>query len=244
MVFRVNPRASRTVPFVSKATGVPWAKVAVSVMVGKTLGELGVKEMEIDYLAVKESVLPFSRFTGVDPVLGPEMKSTGEVMGIDGDFGQAFANAQLSAGQVLPTSGKVFISVMNRDKRAIIMIAKKLSDLGFKILATRGTSCVLGKNGIHAQPVYKVGQGRPDIIDMIKNREVALVIDTPGGKKSRTDEGLIRREAWRHQIPCITTISGASVAVNGIESLKKSGLSVKALQSYHAESSRKVDSCR
>jgi len=240
-VLEVNPRASRTVPFVSKASGVPWAKVAAKVVVGKTLAELDVGEVEIEHVAVKESVLPFSRFTGVDPVLGPEMKSTGEVMGIDSDFGQAFAKSQISAGQVLPTSGKVFISVMNRDKRSIIMIAKKLADLGFQVVATRGTSQVLEKNGICAQPVHKVGYGRPDIVDLIKNGEIALVINTPGGKKPKSDEAIIRREAWLHQIPCITTIPGASAAVNGIESLQKSGLDVKPIQSYHRDSTRRTD---
>jgi carbamoyl-phosphate synthase large subunit len=234
-VLEVNPRASRTVPFVSKATGVPWAKIATTLMVGKTLAELKIREVEIEHVAVKESVLPFSRFTGIDPVLGPEMKSTGEVMGIDDDFGRAFAKSQIAAGQMLPTNGKVFISVMNRDKRSIIMIAKKLVDLQFKIVATRGTSRVLQKNGIHAQPVHKVGHGRPDIIDLIKNGDIALVINTPGGKKPKRDETIIRQQAWIHQIPCITTIPGAYAAVNGIESLKGAGLRVKPIQSYHAD---------
>jgi carbamoyl-phosphate synthase large subunit len=232
-VLEVNPRASRTVPFVSKATGIPWAKVAAKVMADKTLAELDVHEVEIDHVAVKESVLPFSRFTGVDPVLGPEMKSTGEVMGIDTDFGRAFAKSQIAAGQVLPTGGKVFISVRNQDKRVIIMIAKKLLDLGFEIVATRGTSRVLAKNGIPALQVHKVGHGRPHILDLIKNGDIALVINTPSGKKPKSDETIIRREAWLHQIPCITTVSGAWAAVGGIESLKTSGLSVKPIQSYH-----------
>jgi len=239
-VLEVNPRASRTVPFFSKATGVPWAKVAAKVMAGKSLAALDVHEVEIDHVAVKESVLPFSRFTGVDPVLGPEMKSTGEVMGIDADFGRAFAKSQIAAGQLLPTSGKVFISVKNQDKRSIIMIAKKLIDLGFEIVATRGTSQILGINGIPALPVHKVGHGRPTILDLIKNGDITLVINTPGGKKPQTDEALIRREAWLHQIPCITTVSGASAAVNGIESLKKTGLSVKPIQRYHRRTKPKT----
>ncbi len=239
-ILEVNPRASRTIPFVSKVTGTPWAKVAAKAMIGKTLRDLRVREMEIDHVAVKESVLPFSRFTGVDPVLGPEMKSTGEVMGIDREFGRAFAKSQMGAGQALPITGKVFISVMNRHKRAILMIAKKLADLGFEIAATRGTATVLKKNGVHVQPVYKVGHGRPDIVDLIKNGDIALVINTPGGKKPKSDDAVIRRAAWLHQIPCITTISGASAAVNGIESLQKSRLELKPIQSYHADSTRKT----
>ncbi len=237
-VLEVNPRASRTIPFVSKATGIPWARVAAKAMVGKTLVELGVMEVEIDHVAVKESVLPFSRFNRVDPVLGPEMKSTGEVMGIDYNFGQAFAKSQIAAGQVLPTTGSVFISVMNRDKRAIILIAKKLVDLGFEIVATRGTSSILEKNGVPARTVHKVDQGRPDIIDLIKNAEIALVINTPGGKRPKSDEAVIRREAWLRQIPCITTVSGASAAVNGIESLKTMGLSVTPIQRFQRDSTR------
>ena len=239
-VLEVNPRASRTVPFVSKATGIPWAKVAAQIMVGKTLIELDIRGVETEYVAIKESVLPFSRFTGVDPVLGPEMKSTGEVMGIDHDFGPAFAKAQISAGQVLPTGGKVFISVKNRDKRAIIMVANKLADMGFQIVATRGTAQVLAKNGIHTQPVHKVGHGRPDIVDLIKNGEITLVINTPDGKKPKSDEAVIRREAWLHQIPCITTLPGASAAVSGIESLQKRGLGVKPIQSYHEETRKRI----
>jgi carbamoyl-phosphate synthase large subunit len=239
-VLEVNPRASRTVPFISKATGIPWAKIAAKVMVGKTLADLDVEEVEIDYVAVKESVLPFTRFAGVDPVLGPEMKSTGEVMGIDDDFGRAFAKSQISAGQVLPMDGKVFVSVKNRDKRAIIMIGKKLMDLGFEIVATSGTARILEKNGIPAQPVHKVNQGQPDIVDLIRDGEIAMVINTPGGKEPKSDEAIIRRQAWFHQVPCITTISAASAAVNGIESLKKYGLRVKPIQSYRASSSRQL----
>ena len=168
------------------------------------------------------------------------MKSTGEVMGIDHDFGPAFAKAQISAGQVLPTGGKVFISVKNRDKRAIIMVANKLADMGFQIVATRGTAQVLAKNGIHTQPVHKVGHGRPDIVDLIKNGEITLVINTPDGKKPKSDEAVIRREAWLHQIPCITTLPGASAAVSGIESLQKRGLGVKPIQSYHEETRKRI----
>ncbi len=232
-VLEVNPRASRTVPFISKATGVPWAKVAAKVMVGKKLDELGIRgEVEIRHIAVKESVFPFNRFYGVDTVLGPEMKSTGEVMGIDTDFGMAFAKSQIGAGVNIPLAGKVFISVMNKDKRSIVFLAKKLVDLGFEIVTTKGTAKVLVNNGIPVQTVFKVGEGRPDIVDQIKNGEIHLVINTPSGKKPKADEVAIRSQAVAHNIPCITTLSGAEAAVNAIESLKR-GMSVKSIQEYH-----------
>ena len=233
-VLEVNPRASRTVPFISKATGVPWAKVAAKVMVGKKLIELGVtKEIEVNHIAVKESVFPFNRFYGVDTVLGPEMKSTGEVMGIDTDFGVAFAKSQMAAGVSMPLKGRVFISVMNKDKRHIVFVAKKLTDLGFEIVATKGTAKVLANNGIPVQTVFKVGESRPDIVDRIKNGEINLVINTPSGKKPKADEVAIRSQSVAHNIPCITTLSGASAAVNGIESLLKRRISVKSIQEYH-----------
>ena len=232
-VLEVNPRASRTVPFISKATGVPWAKVAAKVMVGKKLHELGIREeVEIHHIAVKESVFPFNRFYGVDTVLGPEMKSTGEVMGIDSDFGMAFAKSQIGAGVNIPLKGKVFISVMNKDKRSIVFLAKKLVDLGFEIGATKGTAKVLANNGITVQTVFKVGEGRPDIVDQIKNGEIHLVINTPSGKKPKSDEVAIRSQSVAHNIPCVTTLSGAEAVVNAIESLKR-GMSVKSVQEYH-----------
>ncbi len=232
-VLEVNPRASRTVPFISKATGVPWAKVAAKVMVGKRLHELGIHgEVEIHHMAVKESVFPFNRFYGVDTVLGPEMKSTGEVMGIDSDFGMAFAKSQIGAGVKMPLQGKVFISVMNKDKRNIVFIAKKMADLGFEIVATKGTAKVLINNGLPVQTVFKVGEGRPDIVDQIKNGEIQLVINTPGGKKPKADEVAIRSQSVAHNIPCVTTLSGAEAVVNAIEFLKR-GMSVKSVQEYH-----------
>ncbi|OGP74868.1 MAG: carbamoyl phosphate synthase large subunit [Deltaproteobacteria bacterium RBG_16_49_23] len=235
-ILEVNPRASRTIPFISKATGIPWAKVAAKAMVGKTLQELGIeREVEIHHIAVKESVFPFKRFYGVDPVLGPEMKSTGEVMGIDTDFGVAFAKSQISAGASIPMEGRVFISVMNKDKRSIVFVAKKLADLGFEIVATKGTAKVLANNGIPVQSVFKVGEGRPDIVDRMKNGEIQLVINTPSGKKPKVDEGAIRSQAVAHNIPCITTLSGAEAVVNGIESLLKKGISVKSIQEYHRD---------
>lgn len=235
-VLEVNPRASRTIPFISKATGIAWAKVAAKVMVGKKLRELGItKEVEINHFAVKESVFPFNRFYGVDTVLGPEMKSTGEVMGIDLDFGIAFAKSQIGAGTSIPLKGKVFLSVMNKDKRSIVFVAKKLVDLGFGLVATKGTAKVLSNNGIPVEPVFKVGEGRPDIVDRMKNGEIQMVINTPSGKKPKADEVAIRSEAVAHNIPCITTLSGAEAVVNGIESQKKKGISVKSIQEYHRE---------
>ena len=233
-VLEVNPRASRTIPFISKATGVPWAKVAAKVMTGKKLWELGIqKEVEPRHIAVKESVFPFKRFYGIDTVLGPEMKSTGEVMGIDIDFGVAFAKSQISAGTSIPLKGRVFISVMNKDKRAIVFVAKKLADLGFELIATRGTAKVLMNNGIEVQTVFKVGEGRPDILDRMKNGEIQLVINTPSGKKPKADEVVIRSQAVAHNIPIITTLSGAEAVVNGIESLLKKGIAVHSIQEYH-----------
>ncbi len=235
-VLEVNPRASRTIPFVSKATGIPLAKLAAKVMVGRTLQELGfTREVEVQHVAVKESVFPFNRFPGVDTVLGPEMKSTGEVMGIDHAFGIAFAKAQLAAGQILPQRGKVFISVKNRDKRAIIFIAKKLSDFGFQIVATRGTGKALSQNGIPVEVIYKVHEGRPNIVDLIKNRAIDLIINTPTGHRPKRDQVSIRAVAVAHNVPLITTISGAAASVNGIEALLKEEVQVKSLQEYHEE---------
>ncbi len=234
-VLEVNPRASRTVPFVSKTTGIPWAKVAARIMVGKTINEMGIKEVEINYTSVKEVVFPFIKFPGVDILLGPEMKSTGEVMGIDSTFGKSFAKSQIGALQNLPKEGNVFISVNNRDKRSIIFLAKKLVDLGFNIMATSGTADVLTKNGIKVIPVLKVVEGRPNIVDRIKNGEVKLIINTPLGKKSHHDSFSIRRSALVHGIPVITTIQGASAAINGIESMINDKITVKSLQEYHEE---------
>ncbi len=235
-VLEVNPRASRTIPLVSKVTGIPWAKIATKIILGRNLKELGItKEVEVRHIAVKESVFPFVRFPGVDAVLGPEMKSTGEVMGIDSTFGLAFAKSQIAAGTNLPTRGNVFLSVKNKDKRAIIFIAKKLVDLGFSLIATKGTATALKRNDIKVKEIFKVYEGRPNIVDLIKSREVALIINTPSGKRPKKDVVSIRAVALAHNIPLITTVSGASAAVNGIESLKKKKISVKSLQEYHKE---------
>jgi len=239
-VLEVNPRASRTVPFVSKAIGIPLAKLATKIMLGKTLEELGfTKEKTINYVAVKESVFPFIRFPGVDAILGPEMKSTGEVMGIDSTFGAAYLKSQIAAGQNLPTKGNVFISVKNQDKRNIVFVAKKLADLGFKIMATPGTADALKNNDIDVKVLPKLHEGRPNIIDLIKDGKVALIINTPTGKTSKGDDSKIRSTAILYNIPLITTISGAQASVNGIENLiKRPRISVTSLQEYHKKIKR------
>jgi carbamoyl-phosphate synthase large subunit len=233
-VLEVNPRASRTVPFVSKATGIQWAKVAAKLMVGKTLKDLGIeKERVPGHMAVKESVFPFNKFSGVDTILGPEMKSTGEVMGIDENFGMAFWKSQLAAGQDLPSEGTVFLSVKNKDKRNIVFIAKKLSDLGFRICATRGTGKALANNGIDVKFVNKVSEGRPHVVDMIKNGQIQYIINTPSGRNPKVDEVAIRSGAVQHKIPYTTTLSGAQAVVNAIEAMKNGKLRVRALQDYY-----------
>ena len=234
-VLEVNPRASRTIPFVSKAVGVPLAKLATKIMLGKTLKELGfTKEKNINYVAVKESVFPFIRFPGVDAILGPEMKSTGEVMGIDTTFASAYLKSQIASGQKLPTKGTVFISVKNQDKRNIVFIAKKLADLGFDIMATAGTAMALNSNDIEVQVLPKLHEGRPNIIDYIKDNKVSLIINTALGKSTKADDAKIRSQAILYNIPLITTLSGAQASVNGIESMiKKPKISVTSLQEYH-----------
>ncbi len=233
-VLEVNPRASRTIPFISKAIGVPLAKLATKVMGGKTLKELGfTEEIALPYTCVKESVFPFNRFLGVDTMLGPEMKSTGEVMGIDENFARAYLKSQISAFQALPKEGTVFISVKNSDKRAILFTAKSLNDLGFKIIATEGTAKALRKRGIKVVSLPRISEGRPNILDYIIDRKVQLVINTPSGRIPRKDEIKIRAEAVKFGIPCITTISGARASVSGIEELKKGGFGVKPIQEYH-----------
>ncbi|HNQ49941.1 MAG TPA: carbamoyl-phosphate synthase large subunit [Candidatus Omnitrophota bacterium] len=238
-VLEVNPRASRTVPFVSKAIGVPLAKMATKIMLGKTLKELGFTEEIIPkHVAVKESVFPFNRFPGVDVILGPEMKSTGEVMGIDKDFGRAYIKSQIAAGQNLPKKGNVFISVRDRDKRAIVFIAKKLTDLGFHIYSTSGTAAALEKNGIEVKTLPKVAEGRPNVLDLMKDGRIQLVINTPTGRIPRQDEVKIRSHVVLYNIPYTTTISGAQATVNGIEMLVKKEFDVKSLQAYHGGMAR------
>lgn len=233
-VIEVNPRASRTVPFVSKATGMPWAKVATRVMLGETLKQQGVtKEIAPEHISVKEAVFPFVKFPGVDVTLGPEMRSTGEVMGVDADFGMAFIKSQIAAGVKLPMKGNVFVSVNDHDKPVAPDIAKELVDLGFKLVATSGTLALLKSHGIPCEPVHKIGEGRPNVLDIIKNGEIHLIINTPFGKATKQDETLIRSTATGRGIPIITTMSGARATVTGMRALKKHGLSVTPLQTYH-----------
>jgi len=235
-VLEVNPRASRTVPFVSKAIGVPLARLAALVMIGKTLDELGfTEEVEPEHVSVKHSVFPFTRFPGSDIILGPEMKSTGEVMGVDVNFGAAFAKATIAAVGHLPISGQVFISVRDGDKRAAVDLARRLATLGFKLIATEGTGKILKRNGVDVQIIRKVQEGaRPNIIDYIKNGQIQLIINTPSGKGPRTDEARIRGAAVMHHVPCITTISGARAAIEGIETHKRGDYTVRCIQEYHA----------
>jgi carbamoyl-phosphate synthase large subunit len=241
-VLEANPRASRTVPFVSKATGVPLAKVAALVMAGRTLEELVGKGLvpsdplhyrRLSHTSVKAPVLPFGRFPGVDTLLGPEMKSTGEVMGTDADLGVALAKALVSAGAGLPKEGTVFVSVANRDKRAILFPAKRLADLGFHILATRGTAAVLSRAGIPVTPVRKVSEGGSNVVDLIRNGKVDLVINTPFGRGPRGDGYWIRTAAAAAAVPCVTTLPGAIAAVQGIDGLRTAPPEPRSLQEIH-----------
>ena len=233
-VLEVNPRGSRTVPFVSKAIGVPLAKLAMKVMVGKTLDELNVTEIPPpQHVSVKEAVFPFSKFAGVDVLLGPEMKSTGEVMGIDGDFGWAFAKSQAAAGVPLPNSGTVFLSVKGSDKPAALDVARRLSRLGFRIEATSGTAAYLRDGGVEVTHVNKVKEGRPHVVDHIKNGAISLVINTVRDQSSKADSASIRREALQQGLPYFTTMPGARAAVMGIETMQKKRLSIRSLQEYY-----------
>jgi carbamoyl-phosphate synthase large subunit len=235
-ILEVNPRASRTIPFVSKATGIPLAKIAAKVMVGKTLKELGITaEREIKHIAVKEAVFPFDRFPGVDTILGPEMKSTGEVMGIDVDFGLAFGKSQFASGNRIPLSGKIFISLKDKDKPAAVSIAKKLLDLGLSVIATRGTAQYLNGHGLEVQVINKVIEGRPHIVDLIKNKEIHFIINTVSGAQAQKDSFSIRQSALQYKVPFTTTISGAIAAVEAIETLKKKKVNIKSIQEYHRD---------
>lgn len=234
-IIEVNPRASRTVPFVSKAIGVPLAKVAVRAMVGRTLVEQGfTREVPINHIAVKEAVLPFNKFPGVDTVLGPEMKSTGEVMGIDTDFGLSFQKAQLGAGVRLPQEGTVFLSVNDRDKEGLVPIAQQLSDMDFRLIATGGTCAFLKSHNIACNRIFKIQEGRPNILDAIKNGEISLMINTPAGEQSQAADPEIRKAAVQYGLPYTTTLSGAAAAVAGIQSLKNnSTIRIRSLQDFH-----------
>jgi len=233
-VLEVNPRASRTVPFVSKAIGVPLAKLAAKVMAGKTLKELKfTKEIWPKYWAVKESVFPFNRFHGQDILLSPEMRSTGEVMGLDADLGVAYAKSQMAANSPLPSSGKIFISVSDAHKQEATVIAKQFAELGFELVATNGTASVLEKAGLKVQRTLKLQEGRPNVIDLLKNKEIQMVINTPSGAAPREDEVKIRTTAVYTGTPIMTTISSAKAAALGVAALKKTGYAVKTVQEYH-----------
>jgi carbamoyl-phosphate synthase large subunit len=233
-VLEVNPRASRTVPFVSKAIGVPLAKLAAKVMAGKTLKELGfTEEIWPKYWAVKESVFPFNKFHGQDILLSPEMRSTGEVMGLDSDLGIAYAKSQMAANSPLPMSGRVFISVSDLHKKQVVEVARQFSDLGFELVSTSGTATVLEKAGLKVERIFKLAEGRPNAVDLLKNRELQLVINTPSGQTPRADEVKIRTTAVYTGTPIMTTLSGAKAAALGIAALKKSGYNVKTVQEYH-----------
>jgi len=238
-ILEVNPRASRTVPFVSKATGLPIAKIAAKVMAGCSLKDLGVSERSPLHTTVKEAVFPFDRFIGVDTILGPEMKSTGEVMGIDLDFGRAYSKAQKASRNTLPLNGKVFISVKDKDKPSLIPIVTSLIQMGFSIIATRGTADFLRSHGLSVDTVNKVGEGRPDIVDFIKNNEIDFVINTVTGAKAQRDSFSIRDNALRHGVTYTTTISGARACVKAIEKALKEEFNIKPLQQYHADMSIK-----
>jgi len=233
-VLEVNPRASRTVPYVSKATGVPLAKVAALLMVGRKLAEFGLSEiLPVHDYFVKSPVFPFQKFPGVDTILGPEMKSTGEVMGVGRSFGLAFGKAQLSALQRIPSSGRVFISVNEHDKPLAVPLARDLVALGFKLVATRGTAAKLRAAGIKVEKVYKVNEGRPNVVDLIMSNKIDLIVNTPLGRVSRFDEKAIRRAAVQGGITCITTLSAAIAAVNGIKAQQNTGIQVCSLQELH-----------
>jgi len=234
-VLEVNPRASRTVPYLSKAAGVSLAKVAAKVMAGRTLADLGLtSDVQVAGTFVKSPVFPFVRFPGVDTILGPEMKSTGEVMGGSSNFGVAFAKAQLAVGQKVPEGGTAFVSVNNKDKANLLPIARDLAELGFRLIATRGTAAFLRAYGLHVEVIYKVNEGRPNVADEIVNRKVDLVINTPLGRESFFDDRTVRRAAMMHEVPCITTLTGAAAAVQAIRALRQQGLGVRALQDYYA----------
>ncbi|MCX8033737.1 MAG: carbamoyl-phosphate synthase large subunit [Thermodesulfovibrio sp.] len=235
-VLEVNPRASRTIPYVSKSIGVPLASIASKIMVGKTLKELGLtNDIELPYVTVKEAIFPFDKFPEVDIILGPEMKSTGEVMGIDEDFGLAYAKAQMSAMGKIPLSGKVFISVKDKDKAQIFSIAKEFTELGFTVIATRGTAKYLMTNGLDVQTVNKLQEGRPNVLDLIKNKQISFIINTVFGKQAQRDSMYIRRGALQYKIPYTTTISGANAIVKAIRRLKEHPVSIKSIQQYHKE---------
>jgi carbamoyl-phosphate synthase large subunit len=240
-VLEVNPRASRTVPFVSKATGVPLAKIAAKVMTGVTLTQQGQTTEPIPaHVSVKEAVFPFGKFHGVDIVLGPEMKSTGEVMGISERFSIAFAKSQLAAGTVLPESGKIFLSVADRAKEHLVDLARRLEAMGYELLASRGTAQRLEEAGIKVERLKKIKEGHPNVLDYIRDGVLRLVLNTPSGKGARTDEGYIRATAVAHGVPCITPIQAADAAVKAMEAMREEEMTVQAVQDRFPSMKRKA----
>ena len=241
-VLEVNPRASRTVPYVSKATGIPMAKIASRLMTGRKLREFLPEYIEqkkdLDtgsHYYVKSPVFPWNKFPGVDTVLGPEMKSTGEVMGVADNFGEAFAKAQIAAGQKLPTQGTVFVSVTDHDKPQVAEVARKFVDMGFKLVATAGTADVIEAAGMACDRVYKVKEGRPNVVDLIKGDRIQLIVNTPAGQDPYFDEKAIRRAAVTARIPTITTLAAGRAAAEGIAALQRGEVNVRALQQLHSE---------
>ncbi|MCM1985009.1 carbamoyl-phosphate synthase large subunit [Lyngbya confervoides] len=234
-ILEANPRASRTVPFVSKAVGLPLAQIAARLMSGKTLTDLGITSEQIpNHVAVKEAVLPFSKFAGTDVILGPEMRSTGEAMGIDQNFGHAFAKSQLSAHQDLPLQGTIFVSLNDRDKQAVVPIVREFMDLGFKVIATEGTRNVLQAEGVEVDLVFKLHEGRPHVLDWIKNEQVHFIINTPSGSEAQADGRLIRRSALDYKVPMVTTLAGAKATIAAIRALQSDPMGVQSVQEYHA----------
>jgi carbamoyl-phosphate synthase large subunit len=232
-MLEANPRASRTVPLVSKVCGVSMAKLATQVMLGKKISELDIKPREIPHFGVKEAVFPFNMFHTVDPLLGPEMRSTGEVLGLADSYGLAFFKAEQAAQQSLPLEGTVLITVVESDKGSIVETAKEFAKLGFKIKATEGTQRFLADKGIKTEPILKMHEGRPNIVDAIKNAKIQLIINTPSGKLSKYDDSYIRKAAIKYKVPYITTTAAAAAAVKGIKARRTGLCSVKSLQSYH-----------
>jgi len=234
-VLEANPRASRTVPLVSKVCNISMARVATQLMLGKKLTELGLKPQTIPHFGVKEAVFPFNMFPEVDPTLGPEMRSTGEVLGIADSFGLAFFKAQEAAQQLLPNNGTVLITVSAEDRPAVFEVAKQFTELGFKIRATAGTHQFLASQGIESESILKMHEGRPNIVDAIKNGEIQLVINTPSGKLSQHDDSYIRKAAIQYKVPYITTLAAGTAAAKGIAAYHQGKTGVKSLQSYHAD---------
>ena len=234
-ILEANPRASRTVPLVSKVCAISMARMATQLMLGKKLSDLEIKPQTIPHFGVKEAVFPFNMFPEVDPILGPEMRSTGEVLGMADSFGLAFYKAQEATQQVLPSDGTVLITVSEKDKPAVLEVAKQFDNLGFKIKATNGTHRFLSDYGIESGHILKMHEGRPNIVDGIKNNEIQLVINTPSGKLSKHDDSYIRKTAIKYKIPYITTLSAALAAARGVKAFQKGHGKVKALQSYHTD---------